>query len=111
MKTNNTFANMFLCRPNKKDNKEGLIYVRITVNGNQTEVSLKEKIMTVQWNVLKQQLNGRTIQIKAINTYIDDVRFKLKEKYREMETKDITITAQSIKDIFLGKSVKDLIDV
>ena len=60
MKTNNTFSIMLLCRPTKKDVSEGLIYVRITVNGEQTEISLKEKILVRQWNVMKQQVDGRS---------------------------------------------------
>ena len=102
MKTNNTFSIMLLCRPSKKNTSEGLIYARITVNGEQTEISLKEKIAVKQWNVLKQEVDGRSPQTKALNTHLDNVKFKIKEKYRSLLDKDAAITAQIIKDAYLG---------
>src|SRR4051812_44086192 len=102
MKTNNTFSIMLLCRPSKKNISEGLIYARITVNGEQTEISLKEKIPVKQWNVLQQQVGGRSVEIKALNTHLDNVKFKIKEKYRSLLDKDATIKAQIIKDAYLG---------
>jgi integrase/recombinase XerD len=102
MKTNNTFSIMLLCRPSKKDVSEGLIYVRITVNGEQTEISLKEKIPVKHWNLMKQHVDGRSPQIKALNTHLDNVKFKIKEKYRSLLDKEVTITAQIMKNAYLG---------
>ncbi|WP_018616335.1 site-specific integrase [Segetibacter koreensis] len=97
---------MLLCRPTKKDTTVGGIYVRITANGKQTEISLNEKIPVNQWNVQKQEVNGRTPQVKALNTHLENVRFKIKEKYRALVDKDLPITAKGIKDVFLGNQVE-----
>ena len=106
MRTNNTFSIVLLCRPSKKDTTMGGIYVRITANGKQTEISLNEKLPLSQWNVQKQEANGRTLQVKALNTHLDNVRFMIKEKYRALVNKDVPITAQGIKDAFLGNQVE-----
>jgi hypothetical protein len=106
MKTNNTFSIVFLCRPSKKDTSMGSIFVRITANGKQTEISLNEKLPVSQWNVQKQEANGRTPLVKALNSHVDNVRFKIKEKYRTLVDKDLPITAQGIKDAFLGNQVE-----
>ena len=60
MKAVNTFYVILICRPDKKKLKEGLIYARITVNGERKEISLKEKVPISQWNSDKQQPEGRT---------------------------------------------------
>ena len=102
MKTVSTFSIILICRPGKNKTNEGLIYARISVNGEQREISLKEKVPINQWNVDKQQVEGRTPQIKALNTHLDNVLFKLKEKYRWFVNKELPITAQGIKDAYLG---------
>jgi len=98
MKTVSTFSVILICRPDKKKPKEGLIYARITVNGEQREISLKEKVQVSQWNSDKQQLEGRTPQVKALNTHLDNVLFKIKEKYRSFIDKELPVTAQGIKE-------------
>ena len=106
MKTTNTFAVLLFVRLHKYSQTEGLIYARITVNGTTTELSLKETVSIAQWNGDKQQVEGRTPQVKALNTHLDNVVFKLKEKYRQMVDKDLQVDAQAIKDAFTGKQAE-----
>ena len=106
MKTTNTFSVVLFLRPNKQNRAEGLIYARITVNGTTTELSLKETVSIEQWNPERQEVAGRTPQIKALNAHLDNVVFKLKEKYRQMVDKDLPVDAQTIKDAFLGKQTE-----
>ena len=51
---------------------------------------------------MKQQVDGRSPQIKALNTHLDNVKFKIKEKYRSLLNKEATITAQIMKNAYLG---------
>ena len=102
MKTVNTFSVILICRPSKNNINDGLIYARISVNGERKEISLKEKVPISQWNSDKQQLEGRTPQVKALNTHLDNVLFKIKEKYRSLTDKELPVTAQGIKDAYLG---------
>ena len=73
MKTVSTFSVILILRPIKNKINEGLIYARISVNGEQREISLKEKVLISQWNADKQQVEGRTPQKKALNTHLDNV--------------------------------------
>ena len=106
MKTTNTFAVLLFVRLHKYSQTEGLIYARITVNGTSTELSLKETVSIAQWNADKQQVEGRTPQVKALNAHLDNVMFKLKEKYRQMVDKDLPVDAQAIKDAFTGRQAE-----
>ncbi len=47
-------------------------------------------------------MEGRTLQIKALNTHLDNILFKIKEKYSWIIDKEIPVTAQGIKDAYIG---------
>jgi hypothetical protein len=80
MKSNNTFSIIFIIRLNKKDKSFALLYARILANGERTEISLKETIKTDEWDAPREMLKRKSPQAKAINKYIEDVRYRLKEK-------------------------------
>lgn len=49
--------------------------------------------------------DGRSRQIKALNTHLDNVKFKIKEKYRSLLDKEATITPQIMKNAYLGNQL------
>jgi site-specific recombinase XerD len=102
MKSINTFSINFIIRLKKKDKSLALLFARLLVNGERSEISLKETIKTVEWDAPREMLRGKSPQAKAINKYIEDVRFRVKEKYRMLEEKNLTITANSVKEAYLG---------
>jgi len=102
MKSTNTFSIIFIIRLNKKDKSFALLYARILANGERTEISLKETIKTDEWDAPREMLKRKSPQAKAINKYIEDVRYRLKEKYRMLEEKNYLITAASVKEAYLG---------
>src|SRR6185312_12384283 len=102
MKSVNTFSINFIIRMNKKDKASALLYARVTVNGQRTEISLKEQIKTADWDAAREVLKGKSPQAKAINKYIEDVRFRVKEKYHVLEERGFVITAEAIKEAHLG---------
>ena len=78
------------------------VYARILANGERIEISLKETIKTDEWDAPREMLKRKSPQAKAINKYIEDVRYRLKEKYRMLEEKNYLITAASVKEAYLG---------
>jgi integrase-like protein/Arm domain-containing DNA-binding protein len=102
MKANNSFAIDFIIRISKYDKYSALIFARITVNGNRKEISLKENINTKDRDSSREIVKGRTEEIKSINAHINDVRFRIKEKYRMLQEKDCILAVQARKDAYLG---------
>ena len=96
MKTTHSFAIDFLIRRCKGDKQQALIYARITVDEDRKELSLKERINAVDWDPAKEIVKGKTEQIKSLNKNIEDVRFKIKEKYRALCDKETLITAETV---------------
>lgn len=102
MKTETTFSIDFVMRKKKSDPLFGYIYARITLDGDIKEISLKEEIRASSWQPGSECVAGRNSEVKKINDHIDDVRFKLKQKYRELQDSGKPLTAQLVKDAYIG---------
>ncbi|HZK62953.1 MAG TPA: site-specific integrase [Puia sp.] len=102
MKTTHSFGVDFIIRRCKDDNKKAYIFARIQVDGERREISLKERINATDWNFRQETVKGKSIEVKALNKYIDDVRFKIKHKYRLLQENDFLITAETLKQEYFG---------
>lgn len=102
MRSPHSFEIEFLIRRCKDDKTSGFIYVRITIDKERAELSLKERIPVADWDSKKKQVRGNSMQVKALNQHMDDVRFKIKLKYRMLLDKEAVITAETVKQAYLG---------
>lgn len=107
MRTTNTFGIQFITRANKA--KDGLLplYARVTVDSRRVEISLKRFIHPADWNSKKGMARGSREEIKTINHYLDEVRANLMNCYQDMQTRNQLITAEAIKNKFLGADQKE----
>lgn len=107
MRTTNTFGIQFIIRKNKA--KDGLtpIYARITVDSRRVEISLKRWINPDDWNNSKGMARGSREEIKSLNHYLEEVNTCLVECYQEMQLQKKKITADAIKNLFLGLDQSD----
>lgn len=89
------------------------IYLRITVNGERSEVTTGRSCEPSQWNAISGRGNGKKEEMKSFNAYLDNLQNKVFEAHRQLTEKDETITAQRLRDQFQGKIEKQctLIDV
>jgi hypothetical protein len=102
MKTTHSFGIDFIIRRCKDNKKRALIYARITVDEERKEISLKEQIDAADWDSKKEIVKGKTEQVKSLNQYIEDVRFRIKEKYRALCDKEMLVTGETVKQAYLG---------
>jgi site-specific recombinase XerD len=102
MKTTHSFGVDFIIRKCKEDKNRAYIFARINLDGERREISLKEQINVTDWNFKEETVKGKSIEIKALNKYIDDVRFKIKHKYRFLQESDSLITAEILKQEYFG---------
>ncbi|HRO46618.1 phage integrase SAM-like domain-containing protein [Agriterribacter sp.] len=101
MKTQ-SFGVCFLIRKCKADKKKADIYVRITVDGEEKECSTKEQIDASSWNSQKGIEKGNSIAVKSINDHLENIRLTIKDKYRKLQDAAELVSAQSVKDAYLG---------
>jgi hypothetical protein len=78
------------------------IYARITVDGERAEVSTKEKIVANDWDPDKEIVKGKAIEVKEINQHLEEVRHKIRSKYRLILENESLTTAETVKQAYLG---------
>ena len=98
-----TFSLLFYVKSSKKDeNGKAPIYCRITVDGKRGELSIKRNIEIERWSNEKGYVKGTTEDVKSMNAYIDSVRNKLYKHQRDLLDKNILITTDGLKNLYLG---------
>lgn len=103
MKTKRTFNQiLFIRRAQGKNTNLSILYSRITIDGQRTEISLNRQIETNDWNDQSRRMIGKTPEAKAINSYLDAVEFRIYEIYKELVADGGEITGELIKAKFIG---------
>ncbi len=78
--------------------------MRITVNGERSEVSTKRFINRNNWDSKANKAKGYKSEVKKLNQYLETLKATLHEYHSEMIKLGDNITAQSLKNKFLGIS-------
>lgn len=82
------------------------VYVRITVNGQRSETTTGRECEPAQWNSAAGRLKGTKEEVKSFNAYLDDLQTKVYNAHRMLSEADELITAETIRNKFLGKAGK-----
>jgi integrase/recombinase XerD len=107
MTTTNTFGIIFYIKRQKEKNGKAPIYARITVDGKRVEVSIKKDIEVDNWSKGKGMAKGKGEEIKALNTYLEQIRSRMVECYQHLQLKKQLITAEGVKNKYLGIEEKE----
>jgi len=102
MKSQNSLGLHFMLRA-ASGASQGLVYLRLTVNTQRTEHSLKLKVSRSDWDVGKGRFKGNSEEAKKLNRYLQQVYTRYMDCYRRLETEHRLITAESLKSVFLGE--------
>ncbi len=98
---------LFYIRKDKADSLGNApIYCRITVDGKRSELAIKREAPIERWVPGNEIIKGSSEEFKSINTYIDTVRTKIYDHHRMLEDANKTVTAEAIKNSYLGISTK-----
>jgi hypothetical protein len=94
-----TFAlNFYIKRKKLLAIGEAPIFLRVTVNGQQSEFAVKRSIKADDWDRSKVRSARKTKEAIALNEYLDEVVARLHAVRRELEHKNSAITALAITD-------------
>lgn len=81
------------------------IYMRITVNGDYREISVKRKCDPAKWNVGAGRADGKTEFAKTLNSFLDVLQRKVYDARVNLLENDHLVTAENIKTVLLGKEI------
>ena len=102
-----TFRILFYLRKNylNKSGKAGIM-VRLTVNGDMVQFSSKLEIEPALWDTKAGKAAGNSVKARKINSMLDDIRTALNNHYHYVESRDSFVTAEKIRNAFLGYEVR-----
>jgi len=95
-----------LRKPKNYSSGEMPIYLRITVDGQRTEFAVSRKCSPKNWDAVSGRATGAKTDVKTLNAYLDNIQFKIQELQRRMAESEETITAETLKNRFIGKAEK-----
>jgi site-specific recombinase XerD len=105
MKTN--FSLLFYMKKQKNyQSGSAPIYIRITVNGKRSETTTGRECEPSRWNAGAGRANGTKEDTRAFNAFLDDLQTKVYQAHRLLNEADELITAETIRNKFLGKTEK-----
>ena len=84
------------------------LYLRITVNGKIAECSLHISVNPDLWNSKNGYLEGNSKEAQSKNKFIDSVKFKLQSIINDFNNTGIDITANIVKQKYLGITTKSI---
>jgi len=82
------------------------LFCRITVDGKETRFGMKCDVNSKYWDVEAGKATGRTAEAANINVLIDKTKSSIYKIYRELQERDNYVTAEKIKNVFLGLEAK-----
>ncbi|MEO3404888.1 site-specific integrase [Mucilaginibacter sp. CAU 1740] len=99
-------------RANSKEEKVP-VYIRITCDGQRAELATGQKIQAKLWNPAEERAKGKTEAVYKLNSALNDVELKVNDTIRYLKDCGEELTAEKIKNRFLGKTEKPvmLVDV
>ncbi|MBR9916747.1 site-specific integrase [bacterium] len=101
---------VFIIRKNKK-RKDGLypIYLRISVSGQVSEISLKKYIKLDDWDDIRQNVKGRSQMSKSLNTYLDQIKSEVVQAESELIKENRKVTSVNIKAKLKGEKNAEIL--
>ena len=99
-----SFSTLFYIRGSRVDkNGMTLIYLRITVNGKRSEISLQRKVRPERWDSKKGRVRGTVPSTQELNRFLDGIVSRVYQIQGEFISDGIPYTSDMILNAFQGK--------
>ncbi|WP_278966625.1 site-specific integrase [Alistipes senegalensis] len=103
-----TFGLLFYIRRDKTNKKgEAPVFMRLTINGERADASIKRFIEPHAWNSEKGKANEKCRGGKDLNLYLDAISANILRIQRDLELDKKEVSAQIILNRYLGKEQSD----
>ena len=103
-----TFSLLFYIRRDKLNKRgEAPVFMRLTINGERADASIKRFIEPHAWNSDKGKANEKCRGGKDLNLYLDAISANILQIQRDFELDKKEVSAQIILNRYLGKDQSD----
>jgi len=97
-----TFSILFMIRRGQLlKNQEAPIYMRITVDGERAEISIKRSVNPDHWNDIKGCSKSGIPYAKELNYFLEQLRHKVYEHQQDLIARNKVVSSTSLKNAFL----------
>lgn len=107
MRSTHTFTIRFTLRQNKSKDGTAPIRMVINVDGVRKEVAIKKRIAIEDWNSTKGMARTNRPALRQLNLALEDIRIQIWAIYQTMRHNGEIITAEKIKNSFMGTDEDD----
>jgi site-specific recombinase XerD len=98
-----TFKTLFYIKKKAvKNNGKAPIMARVTVNGEVAQFSLKCEVAPTDWDPRYGKAIGKSSAAQKLNGLLDNYKASIINHYREISDKEPNVTAEKVKNAFLG---------
>ena len=80
------------------------VYMRISVNGGRTEMSMGRDCEPEKWNNISGRRVGTKSDTKEFNAYLDTVQSQVYQVYRSILESGSELTAENVRNMLTGVS-------
>ena len=103
----NRFSLLFrLKKPNGYAKGNVPVYMRLTIDGKRTELSVDREFDPHRWNKKFGRATGTKEDAKTLNAYLDTLQIKVHEAQRRLLEGGESVTAEKLKNNLQGKETK-----
>lgn len=106
MNTNQTFTILFWIKKKRTKNGKAPLFARITIDGERKEISVNRNVSILDWDANAQKISIRGEEAKEINDHLTIMKSKLLKCYDKLELRNERITAEALKNEYIGKKVE-----
>jgi site-specific recombinase XerD len=82
------------------------IYLRLTINGQRSELSISRKVDPQKWSARTGKMKGTNLEANELNQYLDTVRSRINRIHRQLIEDNKPFTSLDVKNLYLGKGEK-----
>ncbi len=93
----------YLKKAKKTKAGEAPVYLRVTVNGQRAELSVRRSVKPVIWDSKAQRVKGKSEKVRLVNNYLDEIENKVNRHYNIALQENQMITAEHLKNMIAGK--------
>ena len=113
MRTSKTFSILFWVYSSRAKNNQTNLFVRISLNSQRVNISLKSKVPLDLWDASAQRVEGNSKAAREANNLIAETRTKIFQNYQDLRFQNKEITPELLKANYLGEGPRDktLIDI
>jgi site-specific recombinase XerD len=83
------------------------VYLRITVKGKRLEIATHHKVDPAQWDYVAHRVKGKSQEARAMNTNLDVLQNKLYDCHTQLLQNGVHITAEVLRNSFIGKDERE----